>query len=104
MSQNGYHSSNGAAPNDRVDAKGEMKFSYGGQAVIEGVMMRGAHTAAIAVRDPNGQIVVHEQPLNATLYRGEIRQNAVCARCGRSVGCAGPGHTRADVGGGHRHR
>lgn len=72
MSQNGYHSSNGAAPNDRVDAKGEMKFSYGGQAVIEGVMMRGAHTAAIAVRDPNGQIVVHEQPLNATLYRGKI--------------------------------
>ncbi|MBZ0281208.1 MAG: DUF1385 domain-containing protein [Anaerolineae bacterium] len=49
-----------------------MKFSYGGQAVIEGVMMRGAHTAAIAVRDPNGQIVVHEQPLNATLYRGRI--------------------------------
>lgn len=69
MSQNGQHA-NGV--NSRVDSKGEMKFSYGGQAVIEGVMMRGAHTAAIAVRDPNGQIVVHEQPLNATLYRGRI--------------------------------
>ncbi|MDX2160450.1 MAG: DUF1385 domain-containing protein [bacterium] len=48
------------------------QFSYGGQAVIEGVMMRGAHIAAIAVRDPQGNIVVHEQPLNATLYRGRI--------------------------------
>ncbi len=48
------------------------QFSYGGQAVIEGVMMRGAHSAAIAVRDPNGKIVVHEQPLNAALYRGRI--------------------------------
>ncbi len=47
-------------------------FSYGGQAVIEGVMMRGAHIAAIAVRNPQGEIVVHEQPLNATLYRGKI--------------------------------
>lgn len=50
----------------------ELKFSYGGQAVIEGVMMRGAHSMAVAVRDPNGQIVIHEQPLNATLYRGRI--------------------------------
>ncbi len=50
----------------------EIKFSYGGQAVIEGVLMRGAQTAAIAVRDPQGQIVVHEQALNKTLYRGRI--------------------------------
>lgn len=47
----------------------EMKFSYGGQAVIEGVLMRGANTAAIAVRNPKGEIVVHEQPLNKTIYR-----------------------------------
>lgn len=51
---------------------GELKFSYGGQAVIEGVMMRGAHSMAVAARDPNGQIVVHEQPLSARLYRGRI--------------------------------
>ncbi len=50
----------------------EIKFSYGGQAVIEGVMMRGAHTAAIAVRDPDGNIAIHEQPLSAKLYRGRI--------------------------------
>src|SRR6185369_1704454 len=52
------------------------QFSYGGQAVMEGVMMRGAHTAAVAVRDPNGKIVVHEQPLNAALYRGRISKTA----------------------------
>ncbi len=50
----------------------EIKFSYGGQAVIEGVLMRGAHMAAVAVRDPQGQIVVHETQLNRTLYRGRI--------------------------------
>lgn len=56
----------------RQATAGEIKFSYGGQAVIEGVMMRGAHSAAIAVRNPEGQIVVHEEPLNKTLYRGRI--------------------------------
>lgn len=54
------------------DNQSPRQFSYGGQAVIEGVMMRGAHIAAIAVRNPKGEIVVHEQPLNATLYRGKI--------------------------------
>ncbi len=48
------------------------QFSYGGQAVIEGVMMRGAHQAAIAVRDPGGNIQLREVPLNKTLYRGWI--------------------------------
>lgn len=53
-------------------APGELKFSYGGQAVIEGVLMRGAHDMAVAVRNPEGQIVVHREPLNKTLYRGRI--------------------------------
>ncbi len=48
------------------------QFSYGGQAVIEGVMMRGAHKFAVAVRDPKGEIVIHEQEINAALYRGRI--------------------------------
>lgn len=69
MSQNG---TSAPATPETTTTKGEIKFSYGGQAVIEGVMMRGAHSAAIAVRDPKGLIVVHEQPLNATLYRGRI--------------------------------
>lgn len=48
------------------------QFFYGGQAVIEGVMMRGAHKVAIAVRDPKGTVVLHEQALNATMYRGWV--------------------------------
>jgi uncharacterized protein YqhQ len=48
------------------------QFSYGGQAVIEGVMMRGVHKAAIAARDPNGEIHIKEIDLNPTLYRGRI--------------------------------
>ncbi|WP_366923689.1 DUF1385 domain-containing protein [Metallumcola ferriviriculae] len=39
------------------------KFQYGGQAVIEGVMMRGKNGIAVAVRRPSGQVVVDEQPL-----------------------------------------
>lgn len=53
-------------------AAGELKFNYGGQAVIEGVLMRGVNTAAIAVRDPQGNIVVHEETLPERLYRSRI--------------------------------
>lgn len=49
-------------------------LAYGGQAVIEGVMMLGKHRVAVAVRAPNGQIVVHEETLNAALYRGPLSQ------------------------------
>ena len=44
------------------------KFYYGGQAVIEGVMMRGRKRMAIAVRAPNGEIALHEEPLTAAIY------------------------------------
>ena len=44
------------------------EFNYGGQAVMEGVMMRGSTSLAVAVRAPNGQIVVHNEPLNRTIY------------------------------------
>ncbi|MGI6551217.1 MAG: DUF1385 domain-containing protein [Syntrophomonadales bacterium] len=37
-------------------------FQYGGQAVIEGVMMRGPNSMAIAVRKPDGEIVVETRP------------------------------------------
>ncbi len=38
------------------------KTNVGGQAVIEGVMMRGPGKIAVAVRQPNGQIVVDLKP------------------------------------------
>jgi len=44
------------------------EFFYGGQAVLEGVMMRGGKYAAVAVRDPKGAIVVHQEPLTAAVY------------------------------------
>jgi len=44
------------------------KHYYGGQAVIEGVMMRGRKTMAVAVRNPQGEIVLHEEPLTARIY------------------------------------
>jgi uncharacterized protein YqhQ len=47
-------------------------FNYGGQAVIEGVMMRGSQTMALALRRPEGDIVVETEPLNEMLYRGPI--------------------------------
>ncbi|MFN8488366.1 MAG: DUF1385 domain-containing protein [Caldilineaceae bacterium] len=44
------------------------KQYYGGQAVIEGVMMRGRKSMAVAVRDPQDKIVLHEEPLTAKIY------------------------------------
>ena len=43
----------------------DKRFYYGGQAVIEGVMMRGRKAAVIAVRRPNGEVVIEPQPLLA---------------------------------------
>jgi uncharacterized protein YqhQ len=49
------------------------EFRYGGQAVIEGVMMRGRKTATTVVRRPNGELAVHTRPLSA-IYTGRMRQ------------------------------
>jgi uncharacterized protein YqhQ len=39
------------------------KYNYGGQAVIEGVMIRGRCSAVTAVRRPNGEITTDVKPL-----------------------------------------
>jgi uncharacterized protein YqhQ len=44
------------------------KFYYGGQAVLDGVMMRGRTHMAVAVRDPQGAVVLHQEPLTARIY------------------------------------
>jgi len=46
-------------------------IAYGGQAVIEGVMMRGQRAFAIAMRAPDGKIVVHMEKL-AAVYRSRL--------------------------------
>lgn len=47
--------------------------NYGGQAVIEGVMMRGKKAAAIAMRAPDGEIIIHKEELNK-IYQSRIMQ------------------------------
>ena len=50
------------------------KISYGGQAVLEGVMMRGRSFMAVAVRAPDKNIVVKSEPLPKHLYGGVIQK------------------------------
>ena len=49
------------------------RFYYGGQAVMEGVMMRGRKAMVTAVRRPGGGLVMDTQPL-AGVYSGRMRQ------------------------------
>jgi len=61
---------------------GKLDLAVGGQAVIEGVMMRSPNAIATAVRTPGGRIVVRKKPfrsvmkklpfLNIPLLRGGI--------------------------------
>lgn len=44
-------------------AKQDGQSVYGGQAVMEGVMMRGLKDTAVAVRAPDGKIAVYHEPL-----------------------------------------
>lgn len=45
--------------------------NYGGQAVIEGVMMRGAQSYAVAVRSPDQEIIIEQDKLD-NLYRSRL--------------------------------
>jgi uncharacterized protein YqhQ len=47
--------------------------AYGGQAVIEGVMMRGVRTCAVAMRSPSNTVVVHVEPLGA-IYKSKLKK------------------------------
>lgn len=57
---------------DRQGEERVAKFYYGGQAVIEGVMMRGRRSAAVAVRQPTGGILLHEEQLPKRIYGAKI--------------------------------
>jgi hypothetical protein len=48
-------------------------FHYGGQAVIEGVMMRGRHHLTMAVRSPEGEVRLSTRRLPSA-YTGKIRK------------------------------
>ncbi len=44
------------------------RFNYGGQALIEGVMMRGRDAIAVALRHPDGQIVYSTERLDSGFH------------------------------------
>ena len=46
-------------------------ITYGGQAVLEGVLMRGQKALAIAMRAPDGEIKVHTEALTG-IYRSRV--------------------------------
>ena len=48
--------------------------SVGGQAVIEGVMMRGVNDIATAVRCPDGHIEIEKKPLNLLSVKWKINK------------------------------
>lgn len=48
----------------------ESKILYGGQAVIEGVMMRGRRFVSCAVRREGGDITLHSEPIPPGVYAG----------------------------------
>lgn len=47
-------------------------FNYGGQAILEGVMMRGSRKMCLAVRNPKGEIITHCEDLNPHIYGGAV--------------------------------
>jgi uncharacterized protein YqhQ len=51
-----------------VKSSEKKPFNYGGQAVMEGVMMRGKRWYTVAVRAPSSRIVLHSEPLPKSLY------------------------------------
>lgn len=46
-------------------------ITYGGQAVMEGVLMRGRNALAIAMRAPDGQVIVHTEKLSG-IYQSKM--------------------------------
>src|SRR5215212_5141836 len=48
------------------------RFSYGGQALIEGVLMRGRDAVAVAFRHPDGHIVWASESLTAGIHGSRL--------------------------------
>ena len=48
------------------------RFAYGGQALMEGVLMRGRDAIGVAVRGPDGRIFRAQEPLNSILHRNRF--------------------------------
>ena len=61
-----------AAPIDRDGVSAARPTTYGGQAVIEGVMIRGKRTIGLACRKPDGSIYRYRELLDSPLTRSRV--------------------------------
>ena len=59
----------------------EKKITIGGQAVIEGVMMRGPELTATAVRTPEGKIEISSRPVNSISDKYPILKKPLLRGC-----------------------
>ena len=59
----------------------EKKITIGGQAVIEGVMMRGPELTATAIRTPEGKIEISSRPVNSISDRYPILKKPLLRGC-----------------------
>ena len=48
------------------------RVDYGGQALLEGVLIRGRNAIGVALRHPDGSIVAAGEPLNSILHRSRF--------------------------------
>src|SRR5215212_8730867 len=48
------------------------RTDFGGQALLEGVLMRGRNAIGVALRHPDGSIVAQSEPLNSILHRNRF--------------------------------
>lgn len=55
-----------------MSEKIEESLAYGGQALIEGVMMRSGNTMVMCVRQPNQEIATFSIPVNSVVKRNKI--------------------------------
>src|SRR5438034_6697505 len=71
-----------------VSEKKPQPTAYGGQAVIEGVMIRGRRTVALACRRPNGDIYRYREPLRSRSEErrvGKERRLRWACECARDI-------------------
>ena len=80
-----------------------MKSSnIGGQAVMEGIMMRHKDKYSIAVRRPDNEIEVKSRRLQMCIRKCKISQISTDPRCGKLRGFSGGRHKMSDVFSGDR--
>jgi uncharacterized protein YqhQ len=57
---------------------GDLHLAVGGQAVLEGVMMRSPHAMAVAVRRPDGLIILKDEPYTSLGERYPLLKRPFC--------------------------